>query len=57
MYMKWMVGRYCKNIAPARKRQFELKVLAEAVFKSKFYNTVLSIIRINLYRLYRFINR
>jgi hypothetical protein len=41
--MKWMVGRYCKNIAPARKRQFELKVLAEAVFKSKFYNTVFSI--------------
>jgi hypothetical protein len=35
--MKWMVGRYCKNIAPARKRQFELKVLAEAVFKSKVY--------------------
>lgn len=34
MYMKWMVGRYCKNIAPARKRQFELKVLAEAVFKN-----------------------
>lgn len=32
-----MVGRYCKNIAPARKRQFELKVLAEAVFKSKVY--------------------
>jgi hypothetical protein len=38
MHMKWLVGRYCKNIVPARKRQFEMKVLAEAVFKSKCYS-------------------
>ncbi len=35
MHVQWMAGRYCKMISPPRRRQFEMKVLAEAVFKSK----------------------
>ncbi|XP_045023570.1 LOW QUALITY PROTEIN: unconventional myosin IC-like [Daphnia magna] len=34
MYMQWMVGRYCKSLSPSRRHQFEMKVLAEAVFKN-----------------------
>ena len=33
MYMQHMVGRYCKSMSPARRRQFEMKVLAESVFE------------------------
>lgn len=39
MYMQWMVGRYCKSLSPSRRHQFEMKVLAEAVFKSKLCNS------------------
>lgn len=35
MYMQHMVGRYCKSMSPARRRQFEMKVLAESVFEGK----------------------
>lgn len=33
LYMQWMAGRYCKTISASRRRQFEMKVLAESVFK------------------------
>ena len=31
--MKTMVRRYCKELSPPRRRQFELKVMAEQLFK------------------------
>lgn len=33
MHNQWLVGRYCKGLSPPRKRQFEMKVLAESIFK------------------------
>lgn len=33
LYMKTMVRRYCKGLSPPRRRQFELKVMAEQLFK------------------------
>jgi len=33
LYMKTMVRRYCKELSPPRRRQFELKVMAEQLFK------------------------
>lgn len=45
MHMQWLAGRYCKMLSPPRRRQFEVKVLAEAVFKGinlkdQFPNTI-----------------
>ena len=44
--MKWMVGRYCKTLSPPRRRQFELKVAAESLFKGfTFLHRLLFIIK------------
>lgn len=39
MHMQWMAGRYCKNLSPPRRRQFELKVLCEEIFKGAFLHS------------------
>lgn len=38
LYMKTMVRRYCKGMSPPRRRQFELKVMAEQIFRGNRKN-------------------